>query len=177
MISLSLSYKPPFSGALLYSSNSLCAQPFKRLVQIMLYFPFVSLFWKAEKDSHEKGNGGRCSRVPELLCKLSFSVSLHLQSKSSEWVSAFGHQLEALLVMSTVGSKILLPRTEEGTSVAVGTVSIEPFNSPVEICGSMCVSALSLSNKILLMCLGLGNNRQHQWMLFHFYFFFKVHVF
>lgn len=41
-------------------------------------------------------------------------------------------------MMSTVGSKILLPRTEEGTSVAVGTVSIQPLNSPVEICGCVC---------------------------------------
>lgn len=75
---------------------------------------------------------------------------------------AFGYQLEALLVTSTVGSKILLPRTGEGTSVAVGTVSIQPFNSPVEICGSMCVRALSLSKNILVMHLGLDNNRQHQ---------------
>lgn len=110
----------------------------------------------------KKGMEGDCNRVPELLCKLSFSISLHLQSKSSEWVSAFGHQLEALLLMSTVGSKILLPRTEEGTSVAVGIVSIQPFNSPVEICGFVCVRALSLSKNILVMCLGLGNNRQHQ---------------
>lgn len=116
---------------------------------------------------------GDCSRVPELLCKFSFLISLHLQSKSSEWVSAFGHQLKWLLVMSTVGSKILLPKTEEGTSVAVGAVSIQPLNCPVEICGSVCVRALSLSKNILLMCLGQGNNRQHQWMLFHFDFFLK----
>lgn len=116
---------------------------------------------------------GDYSKVSKLLCKISFLISLHLQSKRSEWVLAFGYQLEALLVMSTVGSKILLPRTGEGTSVAVGTVSIQPFNSPVEICGSMCVRALSLSKNILVMHLGLDNDRQHQWMLFHFYFFLK----
>lgn len=68
----------------------------------------------------KKGRERDCIRVPELLCKLLFLISLHLQSKSSERVSAFSHQLETLVVMSTVGSKMLPPRIEEGTSVAVG---------------------------------------------------------
>jgi len=37
--------------------------------------------------------------------------------------SAFGHQLETLVVISTVGSKMLPPRTEDRTSVAVGLFS------------------------------------------------------
>lgn len=68
----------------------------------------------------KKGRERDCSGVSEPRCKLLFLISLHLQSKSSEQESAFHHQLETLVVMGTMGNKMLPPRIEEGTSVAVG---------------------------------------------------------
>lgn len=121
LVSLSLSYTASFlwSSTILFKL-SMHITPLKDWSKSCFIFSFVILFWKAEKDCHEKWRERHCSGVPELPCKHLFLISLHLQSKISEQVSAFGHQLEKLVVMSTMGSKMLPPRIEEGTSVAVG---------------------------------------------------------